>query len=84
MASANNSAMCFGRALVIAAFAPDYGEFSLRNDAVRANGKGNDSVTVNHKENAVFFSDIKIENLVAMPEDACELVTTKRRMPPVC
>jgi hypothetical protein len=35
------------------------------------------------EENAVFFGDIKIENLVTVPEDAGELVTTQRRMPPV-
>ncbi len=51
---------------------------------MRANRKRNDNVTVDDKENAVFFGDVKIENLVAMPGDARELVTMKRRMPPVC
>ena len=56
---------------------------SLRDDAMRANRKRNDNVTVDDEENAVFFGDVKIENLVAMPGDACELVTMERRMPPV-
>jgi len=59
------------------------GNVSFRHDAMRANRKRNDNVTVNDEENAVFFGDVKIENLVAMPGDACELVTMERRMPPV-
>jgi hypothetical protein len=56
---------------------------SLRDDAVRPNGKGNDNVTINDEENAIFFGDVKVENLVAMPENIGEFVTVQRRMPPV-
>ena len=48
-----------------------------------ANRKGNDNVMINDEENAVLVSDIKVENLMSMPEDACEFVTTQRRMSPV-
>jgi hypothetical protein len=44
---------------------------------VCANGKRNDYVTVDNKENAVFFGDIEIKNLVAMPGDACEFVAVQ-------
>ena len=50
---------------------------------MRANRNRNDNVPVNDEENAVFFSDVKVENLVAMPGDARELVTVEGRMPPV-
>ena len=56
---------------------------SLRDDAVCANGKRNDNITINDEENAIFFGDIKIENLVAMPENAREFMTAQRRMAPV-
>jgi hypothetical protein len=56
----------------------------LRDDGVCANGKRNDNVTVNNEEGAVFFGDVEIENLVAMPGDACEFVATQRRMSPIC
>ena len=64
----------------------DIGELttiSLRDDAVCANGKRNDDVTVNDEKNTIFFGDIKVENLVAMPEHAREFMTAQRRMPPV-
>ena len=50
---------------------------------MRSNAEGNDNVTIDDEENAVFVGDIKIENLVPMPEDAGEFVTSQRRMPPV-
>src|SRR5260370_38285487 len=56
---------------------------SLRDDAMCANGKRNDNVTINYEENAIFFGDIKIKNLVAMPENARELMTAQRWMAPV-
>jgi hypothetical protein len=43
---------------------------SLRDDAVCANGKRNDNVAVNDEENPIFFGDVKVENLMAMPENA--------------
>ena len=55
----------------------------LRDDAVRANRKRNDNVAINDKQNAVFFGNIEIENLVTMPENIGEFVTVQRRMPPV-
>jgi hypothetical protein len=58
---------------------PDVGEPSFGNDAMGANRKGNDNVMINDEENAVLVSDIKVENLMSMPEDACEFVTTQRR-----
>jgi len=51
---------------------------------VRADREGNDNVAVNNEKNAVFFSDIKVENLMAMPENACQLVAAQRRMSPIC
>ena len=48
---------------------------SFRHNAMRANRKRNDNVVVNDEENAVFLGDVKIENLVAMPGRARELVT---------
>jgi hypothetical protein len=48
---------------------------SFRDDAVRPNGKRHDNVTINDEKNAVFFGDVKVENLVAMPENVRELVT---------
>ena len=54
---------------------------SFRDDAVSANRKRNDNVAINDEQNAVFLGDIQIENLVAMPENAGELVTMQRRMP---
>ena len=48
-----------------------------------ANRKRNHNVMIDDKENAVFVGDIKVKNLVSMPEDACEFVTVQRRMPPV-
>ena len=48
-----------------------------------SNGKRHDNVTINHEENAIFFGDIKVENLVAMPENVRELVTAQGRMTPV-
>ena len=56
---------------------------SLRDDAVRPNGKGNDNVTIDDEQNTIFFGDMKIENLVAMPENAREFMTAQRRMTPV-
>jgi hypothetical protein len=50
---------------------------------VRANRKRNDNVAIDDEENTIFFSDIKVENLVAMPENASEFMTAQRRMPPV-
>ena len=38
----------------------------------------------NDEQNAVFFGDIQIENLVTMPENTSEFVTMQGRMPPVC
>jgi hypothetical protein len=55
----------------------------LRDDAVRANRKRNDNVAINDKQNAVFFGNIEIENLVTMPENIGEFVTVQGRMPPV-
>ena len=51
---------------------------------MRANRKRDDNVTINDEQNAVFFGDIQIENLVTMPENISEFVTAQRRMPPVC
>jgi hypothetical protein len=42
---------------------------------VRPNGKRHDNVTINDEENAIFFGDVKVKNLVAMPENVRELVT---------
>jgi hypothetical protein len=56
---------------------------SFRDDAVCANGKRNDDVTINDEENAVPVRDIKVESLVSVPEDACEFATTQRRTTPV-
>ena len=39
---------------------------------------------IGDEQNAVFFGDIQIENLVTMPENISEFVTAQRRMPPVC
>jgi hypothetical protein len=36
-----------------------------------------------HEENAIFFGDIKVKNLVAMPENAREFMTAQRWMAPV-
>jgi hypothetical protein len=55
----------------------------LRDDGVRANGKREDNVAINDEENAIFFGDIEIENLMAMPGDAGEFMTAQRRMPPI-
>jgi hypothetical protein len=59
------------------------GEPSLGDDAMGPDGKGNDNIVIDDEENAVFVGDIKVKNLVSMPEDACEFVTMQRRMPPV-
>jgi hypothetical protein len=55
----------------------------LRDDGECANGKRNDNVTVNNEEDAVFFGEVEIENLVAVSGDACEFVATQRRMSPI-
>jgi hypothetical protein len=47
-------------------------QVSLRHDAVRSNGKGNDNVAID----GVFVGDIKIENLVSVPEESRKFVTT--------
>jgi hypothetical protein len=69
--------------LTVIGAASEAREASFRNDAVRANRKGNDNVVIDDEENAVLVGDIKVENLVSMPEDAGEFVTTQRRMSPV-
>ena len=46
-------------------------------------GKGNDNVAINDEENAISVGDIKVENLVSVPEEACQFVTAQRGMPPV-
>ena len=43
-----------------------------------------ENVTINDEENVVFFGDVKVENLMAMPENVSELMAAQRRMSPVC
>ena len=51
---------------------------------MRANRKRDDNVTINDEQNAVFFGDVQIEDLVTMPENTSEFVKVQRRVPPVC
>ena len=52
-------------------------------DAVRADGEGNNDIMINHKENTVPISDPKVKNLVTVPKQAFQFVCTKGGMPPV-
>ena len=49
---------------------------------MRANRKRDDNVTINDEQNAVFFGDVQIEDLVTMPENTSEFVTVQRSVPP--
>ena len=55
----------------------------LGNNSVRADGKRNNHVAVNHEQRAIFVRDIEIENLVTMPESAFKFMNIQRRMMPV-
>ena len=55
----------------------------FRDDAVRADGEGDDYVVVNHEQDAVAVGHPKVEDLMAMPGDAFQFVAAERGMPPI-
>ena len=55
----------------------------FRDDAVCANGEGNDHVVINHKQHPVTVGEVKVENLVAVPKEAFELVNVEGGVSPV-
>jgi len=55
----------------------------FRHDAVRTDGKGDDDIVIQHKEDAVFVGDIKVEDRVTVPESALQLVNVQRGVSPV-
>ena len=56
---------------------------SFGDDAVRADGVGDDHIVVNDEQDAVAAGDVEVEDLMAVPKQAFEFVNVQRGMPPV-
>src|ERR1017187_4659095 len=55
----------------------------FRDDAVWADGEGDDYVVINHEQDAVAIRHPKVEDLMTVPRDAFEFVAAKRGMSPI-
>ena len=50
---------------------------------MRADGVGDDDIMVNHEQDAIPVGDVKIEDLVTMPQKPVKFVNIQRRVSPV-